>query len=280
MSIPTCVRKVCELQLKEYIYNKCSECPCWWLIGPHVLPQPADNHSWGLLLHDLPKLPEDVPVAVRAWMWYMHYGALAHFSLAVRYVLNNTYHDWWIDRGGPTACPSHSPDVNALDFYLWGHLKPLVYATSIDNEEAFHDRIVVACQTIHNYPCIIEWMWRSWWDLSKRALSLLEDILSTYYKCTLSAITHKLNVSWRIDTNIFSFFGVWNSCPKFVCTFSAKKSLQFLMDLCIFNCPKYEVIFVSVCVCVCVHVCVCMHTSLIPELLNRFYSWRILSSGI
>jgi hypothetical protein len=44
-----------------------------------------------------------------------------------------------------------------------------------------------------------------WWDVSRRALNLMEDILSTYYKYTLSAVSHKLNVSghlfilWRVD---------------------------------------------------------------------------------
>jgi hypothetical protein len=33
-----------------------------------------------------------------------------------------------------------------------------------------------------------------WWDASRRGLNLVEDILSTYYKCTLSAIIHKLKV--------------------------------------------------------------------------------------
>jgi hypothetical protein len=32
-------------------------------------------------------------------------------------------------------------------------------------------------------------------DVSRRALNRMEDILSAYYKCILSAITHKLNVS-------------------------------------------------------------------------------------
>jgi hypothetical protein len=41
----------------------------------------------------------------------MHDGAPAHFSRAVRDVLNNTYHDPWIGRGGPTAWPPRSPDL-------------------------------------------------------------------------------------------------------------------------------------------------------------------------
>jgi hypothetical protein len=36
-------------------------------------------------------------------------------------------------------------------FDLWKYLKSLVYAAPVDNEEALH-RIVVACQTIRNYP--------------------------------------------------------------------------------------------------------------------------------
>jgi hypothetical protein len=49
-------------------------------------------------------------------MGYMHDGAPAHFSRAVRDVLSNTHHDRWIGRGGPTAWPPHStPDLNPLD---------------------------------------------------------------------------------------------------------------------------------------------------------------------
>jgi hypothetical protein len=88
----------------------------------------------------------------------MHYGALTHFSLAVQDILNNTYHDQWIHRGGPTAWFPCSPDLNPLDFYLWGQLNPRVCAASVDNEEALHHRIVDACRTIHSYPCIVEWI--------------------------------------------------------------------------------------------------------------------------
>jgi hypothetical protein len=91
-------------------------------------------------------------------MWYMHDGAVAHFNCAVQDVLNNTYHVWWIGRWGPTAWPSPLLDLNPLDFYLWEHLKTLVYAAPADNEEAFHNQIVDACQTKRNYPGIFEWI--------------------------------------------------------------------------------------------------------------------------
>jgi hypothetical protein len=94
-------------------------------------------------------------------MWYMHDGAPAHFSRAAQYVLNNTYQDRRIGRGGPNAWPPRSADLNPLDFYLWGHLKTLVYAAPVDNEEALNHRIVDACQIIRNYPCNFERMRRS-----------------------------------------------------------------------------------------------------------------------
>jgi hypothetical protein len=61
---------------------------------------------------------------------------------AVPDVLSNTYHNRWIGRGGPTAWPPRSPDLNPLDFYLWGHLNFLVYAAPVDNEERLHYDIV------------------------------------------------------------------------------------------------------------------------------------------
>jgi hypothetical protein len=132
------------------------------LAGPHLLPHPlTDNDYRDFISHDRPKLLEDVPLGVRARMWYMHDGAPAHFSRAVRDVLNNTYRYRRIGRGGPTAWPPRSPDLNRLDFYLWEHLKSLLYSASFDNEEALQHRIVDACETIHNYPGIFERMRRS-----------------------------------------------------------------------------------------------------------------------
>jgi hypothetical protein len=57
----------------------------------------------------------------------------------------------WIATGRPTACLPRSPDLNPLEFYLWGHLKTLMYAVPLDNEEALHHRIVDASQTVRNY---------------------------------------------------------------------------------------------------------------------------------
>jgi hypothetical protein len=53
-----------------------------------------------------------------------------------------------------------------------------------------------------------------WWDVSRPALNLMEDILNSFYKCTLSAVTQKLNVSWDVFYGYIFF--ILNSRPKCV----------------------------------------------------------------
>jgi hypothetical protein len=72
------------------------------------------------------------------------------------FLITPTKADRWIDRGGSTAWPPCPSDLNPLDFYLWGHLKILVYAAPVDNKEAAHHHILDAYQTICSYPSILE----------------------------------------------------------------------------------------------------------------------------
>jgi hypothetical protein len=48
--------------------------------------------------------------------------------------------------------PPHSPDHNPLGFYLWGHLRTLLYSTTVAHEETIHKRIFNSCHTIRNDP--------------------------------------------------------------------------------------------------------------------------------
>jgi hypothetical protein len=91
----------------------------------------------------------------------MHDGAPAYFSLTVRDILKTPIMtDGYVEEN-PIAWTPRSPDFNPPDFHLWGYLKPLVYAAPVDNEEAFHHRIVDACQTIRNQHGFFEQMRRS-----------------------------------------------------------------------------------------------------------------------
>ncbi|RZB40800.1 DDE 3 and/or HTH Tnp Tc3 2 domain containing protein [Asbolus verrucosus] len=62
------------------------------LVGPFVLPArlTGENYLNFLRVH-LPGLLEEIPLAIRKNMWFMHDGAPAHFTLIVRNFLNTTY---------------------------------------------------------------------------------------------------------------------------------------------------------------------------------------------
>jgi hypothetical protein len=180
------------------------------LVGPHILPHGlTGNHYRDSLLHEPPKQLEDVPLGVRARMWYMYDGASAHFSRAVRDVLSNTHHARRIGRGGPTPWSPRSPDFNPLDFYLWEHLKPRAYAAPDDNEETLHHLMWMLVRLSATTPTSLCGCGGPWWDVSRRVLNLMEDILNTYYKCIDSAITQKLNVSGHML--------IWTLFLVFVC---------------------------------------------------------------
>jgi len=38
------------------------------------------------------------------------------------------------------------------DYYLWGHMKTLVYETKVESRAALHDRIFAAPEHIRNHP--------------------------------------------------------------------------------------------------------------------------------
>lgn len=128
-----------------------------YLIGPHVMPGRLTGALYcQFLIQHLPILLEDVPLAQRQRMWFMHDGAPAHTSLVVREYLNARFPNRWIGQHGPVAWPPRSPDLNPLDFYLWGHVKSVVYATPVDTEDELLARVQAACQQVHDTPRVFE----------------------------------------------------------------------------------------------------------------------------
>ena len=113
-----------------------------YLIGPHVLPPRLNGDVYCKFLEgELPGLLQDVPLATQATLWFMHDGAPAHYSRNVRDYLNDAYRHQWMGRRGPIPWPARSPDLNSLDFCLWGRLKPLVYSSAVPNREMLQQRI-------------------------------------------------------------------------------------------------------------------------------------------
>ena len=61
---------------------------------------------------------------------------------------NDNYPMRWIGRGGPTPWPAKSPDLSPCDFYIWGHMKNLVYVTLVESQKKLRERILTATQHI------------------------------------------------------------------------------------------------------------------------------------
>jgi len=81
-------------------------------------------------------------------MIYQHDGAPAHFCREVRDILNARFPDRWMGRNGPITWPARSPDLNVLDFFVWGHIKRLVEDRRQGTENEIREAIVAAFGTI------------------------------------------------------------------------------------------------------------------------------------
>jgi len=99
------------------------------LIGLHIFPQRLTGGIYTNFLQDeLPAILEIVPLQTRRQVYYQHDGAPPHFSQVVRQYLNHKFPNRLIGRGGAQNWPPQSPDLNPLDYYLWGFMKAMVYA--------------------------------------------------------------------------------------------------------------------------------------------------------
>jgi len=84
------------------------------------------------LRNELPSLLEDFPLMVRV-MYFQHDRAALHYTRHVREYLNKFFPDHSLGCGGPLAWLSRSSDLVSLDYYLWGHIKALMYETRVDS---------------------------------------------------------------------------------------------------------------------------------------------------
>ena len=84
----------------------------------------------------LPQLLEDLPLRTRQEHYLQQDEAPPHNPNALRDFLNWTYGDRWVgNRNRPMKWPLRSPDLNPLDFFLWGYIKDRVYAEPVIDVE-------------------------------------------------------------------------------------------------------------------------------------------------
>ncbi|GBL93632.1 hypothetical protein AVEN_25629-1 [Araneus ventricosus] len=81
------------------------------------------------------------------------YGSNTTAPLRTRYqVSNSTFgthsSNKSSDIGGYVEWPPRSPDLNPLDFFLWGYIKQRVYATPPSTLQELRNRITDACASV------------------------------------------------------------------------------------------------------------------------------------
>lgn len=81
-------------------------------------------------------------------LYFQQDGAPPHYRITVRQWLNDRFPNRWIGRRGPIEWPARSPDLTSPDFFLWGHLKSVVYKTPPENIADLRQRITQECRSI------------------------------------------------------------------------------------------------------------------------------------
>lgn len=127
-------------------------------IGPFQLPARLRGANYlEFLQNDLPGLMDEIDLERRRNLIFQQDGAAPHFHGEVRRFLDRRHgHNGWIGRAGPIAWPARSPDLTPLDFWLWGHVKALVYASDTTIRADCLDKIHHAFDAIRRSPEIIE----------------------------------------------------------------------------------------------------------------------------
>ena len=123
------------------------------LIRPFVFDNNLTGNTYkGFLRNELPGLLKDIPLMIRSQMYFQRDGAPPHYIWHVTEYLNEYFPNCWLGHGGPLARPPRLPDLTTLDYYLWGHMKILVYETKVDSRAALHHHNFAATEHIHNHP--------------------------------------------------------------------------------------------------------------------------------
>ncbi|GFU57637.1 uncharacterized protein TNCV_3637931 [Trichonephila clavipes] len=74
-------------------------------------------------------------------LWFQQDGATCHTARATIDLLKDTFGNRLISRFGPVNWPPRSCDLTPLDYFLWGYVKPLVYADKPQTLDHLEDSI-------------------------------------------------------------------------------------------------------------------------------------------
>lgn len=110
------------------------------LLGPYIIDGTLTAQRYINLLEDM---VDDLPLQHRQnRIWFQQDGAGPHNAAIVTNFLNESFPNSWMGTTGPVAWPARSPDLNPLDYYLWGYLKNKVYDRQVRRIEEINGRML------------------------------------------------------------------------------------------------------------------------------------------
>lgn len=119
------------------------------ILGPIILPDILTGATYvELLRENLPDFLEEVPLLERNKIVFQQDGAGPHNARVVTNYLNEQFPGRWMGRYGPIRWPARSPDLNPLDFFLWGYCKEIIYKTLPEDIEDLETRLRQVIWTI------------------------------------------------------------------------------------------------------------------------------------
>ena len=119
------------------------------VIGPYFFEANVNGDSYLEMLVDylLPYLHDNGFDSSE--ICYMHDGAPPHIPAVIRECLDNNFRSWIGRMGGVNKLlpwPPRSPDLNMMDFFLWGTLQHRVYLVQNQTMEEIENSIVMEMQ--------------------------------------------------------------------------------------------------------------------------------------
>ena len=94
-----------------------------------------------------------MPEIRRDQQWFMQDGEPPYTARMSLRWLQDHFEDRVISNKLDIRWAPHSPDLNLLDFYLWGRLKSLVYQSQINDMDELKAAITAACQIVAAEEC-------------------------------------------------------------------------------------------------------------------------------
>ena len=83
-------------------------------------------------------------------MYYQHDGTPPHLSQVTRQYLNHEFPNRLIGLGVTQNWPPRSPDLNPIDYQVWGYMKAMVYVHKVNTREELLQLILSAARSINN----------------------------------------------------------------------------------------------------------------------------------